>query len=216
MLNLQYPLGSYSVDNPPSNETLIGDLNAIQTDVNAVEDEVAAFDLATQIHAGTNKTTPVDADELPLWDSVTLLLNKVTWANLKATLKTYFDTLYASVTNPTIAKPTLNGSVQGTQSYSPGIGATATIDLSLANRNLITMPAGVATIALSNATVGQIFTIDITQDGVGSRTVTWFTTIRWSGGSAPTLTTTASKRDSFIFVCTGTGTYDGYVIGFNV
>ncbi len=44
----------------------------------------------------TNKTTPIDADYLPLWDSVTSILNKLSWANLKATLKTYFDTLYAS------------------------------------------------------------------------------------------------------------------------
>lgn len=50
--------------------------------------------LATTIHAATGKTTPVDADELPLWDSVALALKKLTWANLKATLKTYFDTLY--------------------------------------------------------------------------------------------------------------------------
>lgn len=99
---------------------------------------------------------------------------------------------------------------------SPVGGATDTLDLSLGNDFEITMPAGNITIALSNATVGQKFAISILQDGVGSRTVTWFTTIRWAGGSAPTLTTTASKRDWFGFKVTGSGTYDGIIIGQNI
>ena len=41
-INLQYPLGDYSIDNPPSNETLKGDLNTIQVTVNTQEDEIAA------------------------------------------------------------------------------------------------------------------------------------------------------------------------------
>jgi len=78
------------------------------------------------------------------------------------------------------------------------------------------MPAGDITIAISNETDGQYFAIDITQDGTGSRTVTWMSTVKWAGGSAPTLTTTASKRDSFGFKCTGADTYDGFVIGQNI
>ena len=100
--------------------------------------------------------------------------------------------------------------------YTPEAAATATLDLSLGNNHEITMPAGNITIAISNETNGQYFTIDITQDGTGSRTVTWFTTIKWAGGSAPTLTTTADKRDSFGFKVTGTDTYDGFVIGADI
>lgn len=51
--------------------------------------------LAATITGATSKTTPVDADELPLADSAASYgLKKLTWANLKATAKTYFDTLY--------------------------------------------------------------------------------------------------------------------------
>lgn len=56
-----------------------------------------AFDLAAAIHAATGKTTPVDNDEFGIWDSVSGLLRKVTWANVKATAKTYFDTVYAAI-----------------------------------------------------------------------------------------------------------------------
>ena len=53
---------------------------------------------APVIAASTSKTTPVDADVLPILDSAAAnILKKVTWANVKATLKTYFDTLYAAV-----------------------------------------------------------------------------------------------------------------------
>lgn len=78
------------------------------------------------------------------------------------------------------------------------------------------MPAGNITIALTGATTGQAFVVRITQDSGGSRTVSWFSTIKWAGGTAPTLTTTANKADTFGFITTGSGTYDGYVVGLNL
>lgn len=50
---------------------------------------------AAIVHAATEKTTPADADELGLIDSAaSYVLKKLTWANVKETLKTYFDGLY--------------------------------------------------------------------------------------------------------------------------
>jgi hypothetical protein len=50
------------------------------------------------VHGATGKSTPADADELGLVDSAAAnVLKKLSWANLKATLKTYFDTLYQAV-----------------------------------------------------------------------------------------------------------------------
>ena len=49
------------------------------------------------IHNATAKTTPVENDEMGLIDSAASnVLKKVTWANVKAALKTYFDTLYVA------------------------------------------------------------------------------------------------------------------------
>jgi len=56
----------------------------------------AGSDAIAETHAATSKATPVDADEFPIADSAAaFILKRVTWANLNATLKTYFDTLYA-------------------------------------------------------------------------------------------------------------------------
>lgn len=110
----------------------------------------------------------------------------------------------------------LQGTYQTPQTYTPAGAATATLDLNKGNEHRITLPAGNITIAIDNEINGQKFKLDITQDGVGGRTVAWFSTIRWAGGSAPTLTATGNKRDSFVFVCTGANTYDGFVVGLNV
>ena len=50
--------------------------------------------------------------------------------------------------------------------------------------------------------VGQLFALKLKQDGTGSRAVTWFSTIKWPGGTIPTLTTTAGHSDWFCFICT--------------
>lgn len=60
--------------------------------------DVTATQLPVATHAATGKTTPVDADEIPIADSAASFgLKKLTWANLKATAKAYFDTLYATI-----------------------------------------------------------------------------------------------------------------------
>ena len=95
-------------------------------------------------------------------------------------------------------------------------GATVTFDLNEANVHTVTL-GGNRTFAISNETAGQKFIIRILQDGTGSRLVsTWFSTIKWAGGSAPTLTTTAGKADVVGFIVTGTDTYDGFVVGQNI
>lgn len=69
---------------------VIGDVTNLQA---ALDSKIAFTDLT----GASTKTTPVDADTVPLNDSAASnAIKKLTWANVKATLKTYFDSLYAS------------------------------------------------------------------------------------------------------------------------
>lgn len=55
---------------------------------------IAPVSVAGQIHAATDKATPVDADEISLVDSVaSYMLKKLTWANLMAAIAAYTCTL---------------------------------------------------------------------------------------------------------------------------
>jgi len=59
---------------------------------------IAPPDIGGTLAGASAKTTPVDADTIPLSDSAASnALKKVTWANVKATLKAYFDTIYQPV-----------------------------------------------------------------------------------------------------------------------
>jgi hypothetical protein len=83
-----------------------GTATALQTSRNidgqAFNGTVDITVIAPGTHAATSKATPVDADEIALVDSAASnVLKKLTWANLKATLKTYFDGLYVSRTSGT-------------------------------------------------------------------------------------------------------------------
>lgn len=67
--------------------------------------------IGTKIHASSSSiVTPIDADEFPVCDSTaSYIVKNLTWANIKATLKTYFNTLYICREVPTGTK---NGSNQ--------------------------------------------------------------------------------------------------------
>ena len=93
--------------------------------------------------------------------------------------------------------------------------ATITFDLTTYKKQRVTL-GGNRTLALSNVGNGDAFIVSLGQDGTGSRTVTWFSTIKWDNGVTPTLTSTASKMDVFGFIQTGTGAYLGFTVGQNL
>lgn len=70
---------------------------------NYLENSGNDFDMAAAIH-NAPASAITDNDEVGFWEDVSNALRKITWANIKATLKTYFDTLYVALTgNQTIA-----------------------------------------------------------------------------------------------------------------
>ena len=56
----------------------------------------------------------------------------------------------------------------------------------------------------SNITAGQSGVIVVTQDGTGSRTLSFGSNFKFAGGTAPTLTTTASAVDVIAYFCEST------------
>lgn len=107
------------------------------------------------------------------------------------------------------------GTYNPAQTYAPSGAGTTTLDLSLGNEHIVTMPAATQTLAIVNGTVGQKFILSI-NNVTSQGALTFFTTIKWAGGAAPTLTGTNAKRDTFGFIVTGSGTYDGFVVGQNL
>ncbi len=77
--------------------------------------------------------------------------------------------------------------------------ATITWDASTQDVAKVTLGANRTLGAPSNNTTGQFISILVIQDGTGSRTLTWNAVFEFAEDTAPTLTTTASKGDVFVF-----------------
>lgn len=99
--------------------------------------------------------------------------------------------------------------------YTPAGAGTTTLDLSLGNTFRVTMPAATQTLAISNATVGQYFVVEIVNT-TGQGALTWFTTIRWVEGAAMSLTNVNGKIDVAGFRVVSAGQYLGYICGQNL
>ncbi len=77
----------------------------------------------------------------------------------------------------------------------------STIDWNAATQDVckVTLAGNRTLNAPTNPTTGQFITILIIQDGTGSRTLTFNAIYEFKDDTAPTLTTTASKGDVFVF-----------------
>lgn len=80
-------------------------------------------------------------------------------------------------------------------------GATITPDFSAANNFSVTLGGNRTLANPTNITAGQSGVIVITQDGTGSRTLSFGSYWKFPAGTAPTLTTTASKTDTLVYYC---------------
>lgn len=106
-------------------------------------------------------------------------------------------------TNPTITNPTVTNYVETT--FSANSSTAITLNLANGTFQIITL-TGNATVTMPSAVSGKSFIMLLKQDGTGGRTVTWSTVV-WPGGTAPTITSTASKSDLYSFFSDGTNWY---------
>jgi hypothetical protein len=115
-------------------------------------------------------------------------------------------------------KITTAGSSEVAKTYTPWSGIqTVIIDCAVNNIHEVQgNSAGTAIyFAVSNVTNSQVFMVALTQWAVASTVAGWFATIRWDGGSTPTLPP-ANKRITLGFRRTWTNTYDWFIIGQNI
>lgn len=149
-----------------------------------------ASGLATRLAKGTDGQILTMSGELPTWgehsaDNVSLTTDQtITGA------KTFDGGII--ITSEVREVPTVANT---TTAYTIDIAEGTIFDLTLTGNCTFTFPADQA---------GRQFKLLLTQDGTGSRTVSWPSDVRWPGGTVPTLTTTASRTDIFSFVNDGT------------
>lgn len=93
-----------------------------------------------------------------------------------------------------------------TQQTATGDGTT-TIDWKLGNKFKFTFGAFNETFTFTAPTKPCNLVLMMVQDGTGSRTATFPATVKWAGGTAPTLSTTSGDIDIISFYFDGTSYY---------
>jgi hypothetical protein len=103
--------------------------------------------------------------------------------------------------------------------YTQAYASPLNFDLDNGSLQIVTL-TGSATITISNQEIGRAFTLIFLQDGTGSRTPTFFSTIKWPSNVVPDFTTAGNSYDSFTFLPIandgGNWTYLGFIVGLGV
>lgn len=137
------------------------------TDVNAAIDEVkdladgavSATSVAVVNAAATSKNPPIDADSFPIVDSAASnVIKRVTFTNLKAFLKTYYDTLYQAVFSTIPVSLTIACSDESTAL------TTGTGKVTFRMPHAMTL-TGVKASVTTAPTGGTLLTVDINEAG---------------------------------------------------
>ena len=90
--------------------------------------------------------------------------------------------------------------------------STITPDFAASNNFSVTLGTNATLANPSNLTAGQSGVIAITQDGTGSRTLAYGSKFKFAGGTAPTLTTTASAVDILTYYVESTSRITAQVL----
>jgi len=117
-----------------------------------------------------------------------------------------------TLTNKTLTNPTITAYLE----TAPALTNSSTaVTLSLSSGTVLSYTlTGNCTFTMPTATSGTSFILKLIQDGTGSRTAT-FTGVKWPGGTAPTITTTASTGlDILSFVCINSVWYGTFAQAF--
>lgn len=87
-----------------------------------------------------------------------------------------------------------------------------TLDFGANNNHVVTLEGNSTLAAPTTASGGQAGAVVIHQDGTGSRTLAYSGGWSFAGGTAPTLTTTASGTDILVYYCSDSSTFNASTI----
>ena len=137
-----------------------------------------------------------------------------TWATKTAPSGTVVGTTDTqTLTNKTIESGTFtNGYTEET--VTANTSTAYTVDLANGSVQILTL-TGNCTFTFPTPVAGKSFIMILKQDGTGSRTVTWPSSVKWPASTAPTITSTASKADKYIFTAIDSSYWLGSTGGLN-
>ena len=96
--------------------------------------------------------------------------------------------------------------------------ATGAVTLNLANGNIFNLTlTGDTTLTFSGATSGKACSFSLyTTQGATAKILTWPGSVKWAGGTVPSVTATAAATDVFVFeTLNGGTTWFGSMVGAN-
>jgi len=134
------------------------------------------------------------------------------------TLPTSTDTLVGrattdTLTNKTLTNPTVTNYVESVVAIGT-VTSSNTLSLTSGTVQTVTLTASTAcTFTMPTATAGKSFILIVTQASGGSGTAV-FTSVKFPGGTAPTITSTGSAIDILTFVANGTSWFGTYAQAF--
>jgi hypothetical protein len=181
----------------------------------------------TKLGIGAANTVLTSSGTAPQWStSVTISGNATAAAMIPSGSTVPTNGMYLPATNSVgfSVNSTLAAAFDSTKSFNLNGGYTESVvsignsgasqTLSLANGTFQTVTmTGNCTFTMPTATAGKSFIL-IVNTGAGSFTGT-FTSVKWSSGTAPTITTTASKYDLLSFFSDGTNWFGVYQLSFS-
>jgi hypothetical protein len=153
--------------------------------------------------------TNLNTDKIQSGGSASLIT--LTSATIAALTATSASISALTATSSTLTNPTVNNYTEGVVSIGT-VTTASTLSLTNGTVQTATLTASTAcTFTMPTATAGKSFILLLKQAATTGNGTATFTGVKFSGGTAPTITATAAKMDILTFVSDGTNWYGNFV-----
>lgn len=157
---------------------------------------LTATNIKTIVDSLVEMTTPINADNIIVTDSAGTTAKKLSWTNIKAFLKTYFDTLYQVILVSGTNIKTINGSsILGSGDLVISSGGV----FGISNSSGIYTYYSTLTLAMASATAGQTIEMFADYTETGAVTITFIPGVVLQGNGHTYKHTHASATHTFKF-----------------